>query len=1134
MQFSWAHILVLPQEETEQTQAFGKLNPAVVFSGHHKSAIVNFFLNCSPEDRINFQIKINDTPLTLLFDSGSDISCVNKTLVQSLNLNLTKTTPIILRMVNHSVLAIDEKVTVNIEFQNKTIRHDLYYYPELRELGILGIDFYNKASLCIINKDFLKPLGRRLKPVEDCFTEDESLPKIFYHMESSIDESIKFNIESKVSNEVTLMKSLLNKYKQIFATSISDLKYAKGIVHYISTNDAEPISQRNYRYGFEDRKIIFKQVEEWLGAGIIEEATSPWLNPIVLVKKDGKPRLCLDFRKLNAVTEVHKYPIPLVDECLDNISGCKFISMFDLRSGFLQIGVAEEDRPKTAFSTGRETYQFRKMPFGLVNAPSTFQKVMNHVFKEFIDKFMNVYIDDVVCYSKTFNEHLFHLEEIFKQLDKYNLKLHIEKSKFICEEVKFLGFIVNGEDIKPDPHRCDAINQIPVPTRVKELQSFLGSSYYYRRFIRNYSIINKPLTELLKKNAKWNWTQDCQNAFNTIKQALTTEPILALYRPGDQLILSTDASGFGVGAILFQIQDGLERVLYYASCTLNRAQQNYSTTERECYGIVWAIKKFRHYLIGCEFLVQTDHHGLCWLMSIRDPSGRLCRWSLLLQEYTFKIVYKSGRSHSNIDILSRNPLEEEGPNCDELNIFQIDEVNIAEIQKSDPWCKSILKRMDNGKLKPGEKYMIEDNILYRMVDDLFVKDRKLLCLPVKLQRDVIQTLHSDITSGHLGLVKTLDKIRKRFYFPQMLKIVRKYIQACMDCQSRKKPVGKPYGNLQNIISTEPFEICFMDMFGPLVKSSKGNRYVIVFTDSFTKYVELKAVKDQKAKTVADFFIHHIVLKHGAVERIVTDQAQSFCSEFMEIIYSSFASKHTKASPYHPQTNGQAERFNRVLADSLALFVKKNQKDWDRYVPYVQFAYNSARSESTQFSPFYLMHGREPRLPIDVAYDLPKNFIEDFDTRFTEARGLVKQNLMEARWKQKQQYDKRHRDVQFEVGQKVLIYSKTKKVGLSSKLLNLYYGPYVIIEKLGPVTYLCKDIRTEKKTKSHVSRMKIFYEIGDEEIWPFMTKKRTTVKEDIPEEDLEAYYGDDGNIPEENLEALYEDDDVNPGEDNTAV
>ena len=259
-------------------------------------------------------------------------------------------------MVNHSVLAIDEKVTVNIDFQDRIINHDLYYYPELRELGILGIDFYNKASLCIVNKEnIIKPLDSRTAKIEEQFKEDEVLPLIFYHTQTIIEEPINFQIMTKIPDEVEAISALLNEYRTIFAVNISDLQYAKGIEHYISTGDAEPISQRNYRYGYEDRKIILKQVEEWLSAGIIEEATSPWLNPVVLVKKDGKSRLCLDFRKLNAVTEVHKYPIPLVDECLDNISGCKYISIFDLKSGFLQIGVAPEDRPKTCFSTGSET-----------------------------------------------------------------------------------------------------------------------------------------------------------------------------------------------------------------------------------------------------------------------------------------------------------------------------------------------------------------------------------------------------------------------------------------------------------------------------------------------------------------------------------------------------------------------------------------------------------------------------------------------------------------------------------------------------------------------------------------------------------------------------------------------------------
>ena len=248
----------------------------MVQSGNHRSAVVNFFLNCSPENRINFKVKINNIPLQLLFDSGSDISVANKTLVRSLDLELIKTTPIILRMVNHSVLAIDEKVTVNIDFQDRIINHDLYYYPELRELGILGIDFYNKASLCIVNKEnIIKYLDSRTAKIEEQFKEDEVLPLIFYHTQTIIEEPINFQIKTKIPDEVEAIIALLNEYRTIFAFNILDLQYAKGIEHYISTSDAEPISQRNYRYGYEDRKIILKQVEEWLSAGIIEEELHP-------------------------------------------------------------------------------------------------------------------------------------------------------------------------------------------------------------------------------------------------------------------------------------------------------------------------------------------------------------------------------------------------------------------------------------------------------------------------------------------------------------------------------------------------------------------------------------------------------------------------------------------------------------------------------------------------------------------------------------------------------------------------------------------------------------------------------------------------------------------------------------------
>src|SRR5882757_8148500 len=319
---------------------------------------------------------------------------------------------------------------------------------------------------------------------------------------------------------------------------------------------------------------------------------------------------------------------------------------------------------------------------------------MQSVLKGILNKFVSVYIDDVVVYSKTVEEHLLHLKEVFNRLDDNNLRLHPDKSKFLCEEIKFLGFVVTRTGIMPDPQRAKAINEFPTPVKVKDIRSFIGMANYYRKYIKDFALLAKPLTQLIRKDIKWRWTEDCEISFIKIKEILANPPILAHYRPGDEIFLYTDASGYGLGAILTQIQDGLERTLQYASCTLNRHQENYSVTEKECLAIVWAIDKFRHYLLGVEFTVKTDHCGLCWLMRITDPSGKLARWALRLQEYNFKIIYKNGKAHTNVDPLSRYPTKEDIKDCDEIPMYLMEEVNLKLEQSKDDWCKNLVIRIN--------------------------------------------------------------------------------------------------------------------------------------------------------------------------------------------------------------------------------------------------------------------------------------------------------------------------------------------------------------------------------------------------------------------------------------------------------
>ena len=1068
-----------------------------------------------------------------MFDSGSTVSIINNTLAEEINGKSVYLVPLIARLANGSLITLDSCVEVEISFNSKVFIQLFYILKQLPELGILGTDFFRKAELNIgFNEDMevtwnpitklastddlhysrfselivdFHSLDLNPQDTRSLIKDSTEIMEVYYNQcidfkptkhssilmmvdpEVKTYDNFKFEIQTDDPKERNELRTLINEFRHLFAFAMSDLKGANGVIHHIDTSDSKPINQRNYRYGYYENQEILKQVKDMLNAGVIEVTSSPWNNPIVLVKRDNKYRLCLDFRKLNDVTKVDVFPLPRIDDLIHNLEGHNVLSLFDLKSGFWQIPLAVEDKEKTAFTAGHMTYAFRYMPFGLNNAPSTFQRYMNKVFEGLLNINVGCYIDDVIVYSKSFEEHLVHLRQVFERLDQHDLRVHPEKSYFLCKEVKFLGFIIGKFGIMPDPRRVDAINKFPTPTKVKDVRSFLGMAGYYRKYIKDFAMIAEPLTHLLCKNVPFKWSEECEETFIKFKERLTNPPILAHYRVGCPLNLYTDASGVGLGAILNQIQDDVERTIEYISCSLNKHQMNYSIIEQECLAIVWAIRKWRHFLLGTEFKIYTDHCNLCWLLRIKDPSGRLARWALQLQEYRFKIFYKNGKAHRNVDPLSRYPLPEGTGDYENDTMFQIENLDMKSEQMKDSWIRDLRKRITNQQLKKNEIYVIENDIVYRKIFDTSGVERKLLCLPFSLRHDVLHSLHKDPIAGHSGYIKTVYKVREKVFFPRLEAFVRRYVRSCEDCQSRKGQPGKPKGLLQGIEENEPFALVEMDLVGPFPKTPKRrNVYIILIIDYATKYLEAGALRDKSAETVAQFFVQSIILRHGAVKRVLTDQAQSFCANFSEAIYNSFKIQHIRSSAYHPQTNGLVERNGRTISDMLSLYVDERQTTWDLFIPYLVFAINSARQETTRFSPFHLVYGRDPKYPMDVAFNLPPNYldVEDIEGRFIEAREMAKIYVAEERMKQKLEYDLRHRDYEFKVGDNVLIFTKKRIVGLSEKLLCNWFGPYVVIKRIGRVTYDCEDLRTGKVDRAHVSRIKPYYlnEITEDSIW----------------------------------------------------
>ena len=885
-----------------------------------------------------------------------------------------------------------------------------------------------------------------------------------------------FNIGDISKDQKRVVKEFLKRHQKIFADDMTQLTVAKGVEHTIDVGTSKPIHLPPYRTSPKEKEIIRDQIKEMLAHGIIRKGTGPWSFPVCLVmKKNGQIRFCIDYRKLNEITVKNAYPLPRIDDILDAMNGCLYFSSLDMFSGYWQLPILESDKVKTGFITSEGLYEWNCLPFGLCNAPSVFQEYMNKVLGGILWIYTLVYLDDISVFSRTFEDHLKHLEEIFRRINKYNLRLNPKKCKFASPEIKFLGHIVKRDGISPDPDKINSIKEFPQLKTIRDIRSFIGLTSYYRKFIRDFSMHSKPLTELLKKDNKFVWSTECETAYQFLKNCLMTDPILAHFKPGEPLILYTDASLSGLGAILSQIQNGAERVISYASIQLNRSQRNYSVTELEMLAIIWSTTKFRPYLYGTHFTIKSDHHSLCFLMSLRDPNSRLARWALRMSEYQFTIEYKSGKKHLNVDCLSRYPVEEpqdveemplllmqeqEQEQEQEEDEVQDFEINIQEMQSRDRWCIRITKMLTENNENYTTKYVIEDNRLFRKVFNDNRKEIKLLCVPAELRKDILHTMHADIVSGHLGFIKTWLKVRERFYWPQVENTVRRYVQQCSTCQRRKAEPGRKKGLLQSIPTGLPMDMCAMDFLGPLRVSKNGKRWIIVFVDYASRYLITQSLVDSTAESVAQFFVYDVVLKYGAVKKVVTDKGRQFISNFLKAVMDLFSTIHIKSSGYHPQTTGLAEKSVGNVTNMIAMYVNSNQDNWDTTLSFITFAYNSAVQRTTKMAPFMTMFGRPPVLPVDVVMNLPSQpYPLDIAERFVDAWTLVRERIKDSQFGQTVQYNKFRRDVEFKPGDKVLVYTPVRKVGMTEKFLLRYFGPYEVIKKTSNVNYLLKDLRS---------------------------------------------------------------------------
>ena len=881
---------------------------------------------------------------------------------------------------------------------------------------------------------------------------------------------------------------LIQEYNDIFSKGGSDLGRTHLVEHEIYT-EGPPTRQRPYRVPERQRSVVRQAVQDMLEQGVIQPSQSPYAAPIVLVKKkDGTYRFCVDFRRLNAITIKDTYPLPRIDDTLDRLGGSKIFSTMDMNSGYWQVPLAAGAKEKTAFATHEGgLFEFTVLPFGLCNAPATYQRLMELVLAGLTWESCLVYIDDVIVFSQTFAEHLVHLRQVFDRFRQANLKLKGKKCSFFCPQVKYLGHVISAEGVAPDPTKIQAMKDYAQPTNLKMVRSFLGMVQYYARFLPDLATIATPLYHLTKKDVRFKWTPECQEAFDKIKSLLISDKFLSLPNFDHPFILYTDASNMGVGVVLSQIVDGHEKTIAYASHKFTSAQSRYPTIERETLAIVWGIQHFRPYLFGRHFKVITDHNPLKWLFSLKDPNDRMVSWQEKLRAYDFDVEHRSGVLHGNADGLSRSFPEPTPVATVSLQLNSLDLSNFAPAQQADDYCSRIIKVLqgDSSVQMPAftyvSQFLLKDGLLYRRTCR---GKRPRLVIPVSLQNDVLKEAHDSPVAGHLGFSKTLGRISSKYFWAKMSTDVKFWVQSCFTCQVHKAQPAPGRAPLNPIPVTGPFDMMGVDIVGPLPMTQRKNRYLVVFMDYFSKWPEVFPVRSAEAEVVAKLFVEEIISRHSCINTLLSDQGTNFTSRLMKEVCRLMSCKKVQTTTYRPQTDGLVERFNRTLIQCLTAYVDENPKSWDRWIPYVLSAYRWSIHESSGHTPFELVYLREPRQPLDTRlakaeqkYTDPNDYRTQLLQGMHKVRQLALQNIERAQQKQKQQYDFHSRQRHFKVGAQVLVKIRPKQEKFQPK----YKGPFVVVQQTSPVNYVlqleqcqcthkhCKHFSTE-----HVDNLKPFY------------------------------------------------------------
>ena len=1015
------------------------------------------------------------TDILAFVDSGADYSLVDKMLVKQLGLTeYPLETPLSFEVIDGSALPSGDStsyVNCDIKINEKILQHKFYTIKSPRSSVVLGLDWLRKFKPNI-DWELLQISFPRDNPIlaQPTMLIGHSVQQGFA-LNQSVDNPAEVieEVAHSLSEELCQIHCILPKeyhdYSMVFSKEEAEIlpEHRKYDISIELQEDCKIPWGPIYTLSDPELETLRTYIDDSLAKGFIRPSTSPAGASLFFVKKkNGELRPVVDYRALNKVTVKNRYPLPLIHEMLNHFSKAKIFSKLDLRGAYNLVRIRKGDEWKTAFRCRFGHFEYRVMPFGLTNAPAVFQHLMNDILREYLDIFCVVYLDDILVYSETPEEHTIHVKLVLAKLMENSLYAKLEKCHFSTSKVDFLGYTISNNGIAMD-ERIQSIRTWPLPTNVKELQSFLGFVNFYRTFISNYTKLALPLFGLLKKDMKFEWSDKCNESFDRLKDAFSSASMLKHPDTSRPFVVETDASDFALGGVLSQYHNEILCPVAFYSCKLTSAEINYEIYDKELLAIIACFHQWQPLLLSSStpITVYTDHRNLEYFSVAKHLNRRQARWYLFLCNFDFHIVYCPGKKGGKPDALSRRSdyiLREQDEQVENQNqILLPQERFLIGASLDNSASSTLLDKIITMQKEDVEVRESHNKDGFEECDNcLFFRGR--IVVPKENQLEVLKTCHDSLLSGHPGNRKTFELLSKNYWWKTCRQDCKSYVESCAVCAQAKSIRKKPAGLLCPLPTPEhPWSAISMDLITDL-PAVNDNNSILVFVDRFTKMAHfIPCSKALTSAQLADLFVNNVLRLHGLPRDIVSDRGSIFVSQFWTSLMKNLNISQSLSSAYHPQSDGQTERVNQSLEQYLRIYSDYLQCNWVRNLPLAELAYNSQWHSSIKMSPFYANYGFDP--PLDLSCELvpetPPTLKEFLDV-LKENIDIIKQELNLANADSREFADRNRRHEEFNIGDKVYLSRQNFRTARPcSKLDWKQIGPFEVLEKINPVAYKLK-------------------------------------------------------------------------------